>query len=164
MKRIATPEALGGRPIETPPGEMEQVDFGKYSTELDAFSAGQITCPVCESAYNHPVRIVTNRGGDITIVEHTRPARSVTGLPTGRGSSIWLEFWCEEGHRWQGGSDDGDYCRCPDGGTRDPYLWAQGLPTPTQICSRCGKENQVQIVYTDDWRGDRAMKSLGGLP
>lgn len=87
--------------LDPAPGTLQPVDFGDYSTGIDWLQAERFECPKCRGEYCHLTRVVVNRGGDITLVNGSEPARAILGLPTGRGSSVWIEFACEEGCRWR---------------------------------------------------------------
>ena len=58
-----------------------------------------VLCPVCHSENAHLSKIAINKGGDIFIVD-TDGKRTVKGLPTGRGVSVWVHFDGECGHSW----------------------------------------------------------------
>lgn len=64
-------------------------------------AARPLCCPVCGFEYNHPIRVVVNRGGVVDVIEGwTDAPRRFQTFPTNSGSSIWLEFDGECGHVW----------------------------------------------------------------
>lgn len=60
-----------------------------------------IRCPVCNFECNHLVAVLVNRGGDITEIRGDADVKPIVGLPNGRGSQVYVELICENGHVWR---------------------------------------------------------------
>ncbi len=79
---------------------MKEPIIYTHEIHMDADS-DVLRCPACGYEYNHPIRVVTNRGGVVDIIEGWEDSpRHIQATPTRRGSSIWLEFICECDHVW----------------------------------------------------------------
>ena len=56
-------------------------------------------CPICSDNYAHLSKVAINKGGSITVIDHSRK-EEIKGRPTGRGVSVWIHFRGECGHGW----------------------------------------------------------------
>ena len=71
----------------------EDMDF-LYNDKL---GAKQVECPDCSTPLVHPIKVVVNRGGEITTVndEGTKITRD---RPADGGVLIVIHYACEDGH------------------------------------------------------------------
>jgi hypothetical protein len=83
------------------PSPFAPVRFtGKYTDGIDWRRAVILACPNCGYEWNHIRTVAVNRGGELVVIAGQDPPASSQSVPTGRGSSIWIEFVCKNNHLW----------------------------------------------------------------
>lgn len=58
-----------------------------------------LSCPFCDIGNVHIEAAKVNRDGEVTEVRDTGTKLHL-GETNGRGASITVTFWCENGHKW----------------------------------------------------------------
>lgn len=88
--------------MSTPRDGCDAVGFLSLYTRTLAHWAAYLSCPVagCGSENHHIQAVAVNRGGEVVLIEGDEAPRTFITHPTGRGSSVWIEFLGECGHRW----------------------------------------------------------------
>lgn len=77
-----------------------RVDFlSRYSKEISRWDQ-HLRCPVCAFDCNHLEAVAVNRGGKVVELRGQEASNEFTSIPTGRGSSVWIDLVCECGHLW----------------------------------------------------------------
>jgi hypothetical protein len=78
----------------------DRFDFlGLYANQISTWGQ-HLCCPICGLNCNHLEAVAINRGGSVVEIRGNRPPAEIASLPTGRGSSIWIDLICECGHLW----------------------------------------------------------------
>jgi len=59
-----------------------------------------VLCPFCNFDHVHIDSVKVNRGGEVTVIQQ-EGTRMQSSEPDGRGATIIITLWCENGHKWE---------------------------------------------------------------
>lgn len=72
-----------------------------HSAGKEALATGEpITCPYCGFDYVHLSAVVVHQGQHRHTLTGRHAIHETNAEPSGRGSTVTVAFWCEEGHAW----------------------------------------------------------------